>query len=93
MTSSAFFDYVCDRCGKPFCERILVMNLAMDKEDEQYCLECLAVTESQITPPDFFVWISDYIQARDCFKSPWDKFNVTPCPRITDKTCYCHDTK
>ena len=83
------FDYTCDDCERPFCERILVMNLALDHEDEMFCLECLTQKEGLDSTHAFYLWITDYIMARDCFASPWGKFNASPCPRIQDKSCFC----
>lgn len=83
-----FFEYVCDGCGKPFCERIHVMNLVLDNLDEEFCLECLAAEESH-EPEGFYQWIINYVDARECFKSVWDKFDASPCPRIPDKSCFC----
>jgi hypothetical protein len=83
-----FFDYQCDNCGKPFCERIHVMNMVLNLVEEEFCLECLAENESR-SPETFYYWIIDYVMARDCFKGPWEKFNPAPCPRITDKSCFC----
>lgn len=83
-----FFDYTCDQCGTPFCERIHVMNMALDRIEEEFCLTCLAQHEN-LSPEDFYHWIVDYVMARDCFQSPWEKFNANPCPRIVDKTCFC----
>lgn len=89
MSESTFFEYVCNTCQTPFCERILVMNLALDLEDEQYCLKCLSSQEGLNNEKAFYDFITPYIKARDCFLSPWQKFNPNPCPRITDKTCFC----
>ena len=88
MSERSFFDYHCDACGTPFCERIHVMNLALDNLDDEYCLECLAKGE-RVLPEAFYHWIVEYINARDCFKTPWDEFNAAPCARIVDKTCFC----
>lgn len=85
---SAFFTYTCDDCGTPFCERILVINLALDFVDDAYCLACLAQKEDT-EPEALFHWIGDYIQSRNCFKTPWDSFDPASCPRIQEKTCYC----
>jgi TusA-related sulfurtransferase len=87
-----FFEYTCDLCGKPLCERIGVMNLVLDQVDETNCLECLAQKEN-MSPQAFYDWILEYVKARDCFKTPWDKFNYAPCPRIEDKTCFCGPTE
>lgn len=85
---SAFFTYTCDDCGTPFCERILVMNLAMDLVEDAYCLTCLAQREGT-EPEAFFEWVRGYIESRNCFKTPWDSFDAAPCPRIADKSCFC----
>lgn len=83
-----FFDYYCDQCGKPFCERIHVMNLVLNNLEEEFCLECLGASES-LSGEAFYHWVLDYVMARDCFKGPWEQFNAAPCPRIVDKTCFC----
>lgn len=85
-----FFDYYCDQCDRPFCERIHVMNLALDHVEAEYCLECLAQQEG-VTSEGFYHWIIEYVMARDCFKTPWDNFQFAVCPRITDKSCYCEE--
>jgi len=88
MAESPFFDYMCDRCGGPFCERVNVMNLALNYVDETFCLPCLSAelgkSESDLAD---FAWL--YVQARDCFKDPWMKFDASACPKLEDKTCYC----
>lgn len=83
-----FFDYYCDNCDKPFCERIQVMNLALNYVEEAFCLECLASREG-VEPEAFYYWILDYVASRDCFKTPWENFSAASCPRIVDKTCFC----
>lgn len=88
MSTRSFFSYYCDRCDRPFCERIHVMNLALNHIDEEYCLECLADDTAQ-SPEDFYTWILEYVQERECFLTPWTNFSVAACPRITDKTCFC----
>jgi hypothetical protein len=90
---SLFFEYTCDTCATPFCERILIMNMALGFEEEQYCLKCLTQQENQPSEKLFFDWIKDYILARDCFLSPWQKFNPSPCPRIADQTGFCSPTE
>lgn len=88
MVEPSFFDYMCDRCGGPFCERVHVMNMALNYIDEEYCLACLS-KELGKTEPELadFAWL--YVQARDCFKDPWTKFDATACPRIETQNCYC----
>ena len=64
------------------------MNLALNYVEEEYCLACLAAelgkTENAVAD---FAW--SYVQARDCFKDPWLKFNAGACPRLETHTCYC----
>ncbi len=87
-TPDAFFDYHCDRCGAPFCERVQIMNLALGYVDETLCLACLSAELSKPEPDvAHFAWA--YVQARDCFKDPWLKFNASACPRLESHTCYC----
>lgn len=83
-----FFEYTCDRCGRPFCERISVMNLALDNIDDAFCLECLSEAEG-LSPEAFYTWILAYVRDRECFLTPWTNFKHATCPRITDKTCFC----
>jgi hypothetical protein len=85
---SDFFDYHCEQCGKPFCERIQVMNLALNHLESGFCLECLSSKE-ELDPIAFYQWILDYIELRPCFKTPWTEFDYSPCPRVTDKSCFC----
>jgi len=85
---SEFFDYHCVSCAKPFCERIHIMNLALNHIESEFCLECLAQKEKQI-PEAFYQWILDYIKMRPCFQKPWAAFDYVTCPRIVDKSCFC----
>jgi hypothetical protein len=89
MEQPFVFDYTCDDCATPFCERILVMNLALDYEDSQYCLSCLCKKEELANEEALYTWVLDYVMARDCFKSPWDKFSPLNCPRSLEGSCYC----
>ncbi len=86
-----FFEYYCDSCDKPFCERIHVMNLVLNNVEEEFCLECLAQNEG-LAGEAFYQWILDYVEARECFKTPWDNFKFALCPRIADKSCFCKVT-
>jgi hypothetical protein len=92
MTNPAesFFDYFCDRCGAPFCERVQVMNLALNYVEEQYCLPCLAA-EQDMGQADFAAFAKEYVYARECFKTPWDNFNALVCPHIEAQQCFCQD--
>jgi len=85
-----FFDYTCDRCGAPFCERVQLMNLALDYVDEQFCLACLAAGQdmNETAMADF---ARDYIDSRECFKTPWEKFDATGCPKLATHSCHCQD--
>ncbi len=87
MTSN-FFDYTCDTCGEPFCERVNIMNLALGFVEDAFCLNCLAQTHNQ-TEEDMAAFCWDYVKTRDCFKAPWLKFNASVCPKISNKHCYC----
>lgn len=86
----SFFDYTCDRCGQPLCERVQLMNLALNYEEEIYCLNCLAA-EQGMSEPELAEFTKAYIQSRDCFKTPWDKFNAKPCPKLSTHQCFCQD--
>lgn len=86
-----FFEYQCDSCNRPFCERIHLMNLALDRIEEECCLECLSKAEG-LSPAEFYNWILEYVMARDCFKTPWNSFNASLCPRLADKSCFCKET-
>lgn len=88
-----FFDYTCDRCGAPVCERVQIMNLALDYVDELFCLSCLAA-ELDMTAPALADYARQYVQARECFKTPWDAFapQALQCPQLTLKQCYCQDS-
>lgn len=92
MDTSAFFDYACDRCGAPFCERVQIMNLALDYVDEMYCLSCLA-TEQAMADADLAEFAKDYVYARECFKTPWDNFadKAVTCPKLQTQQCFCQD--
>ncbi len=90
--AASFFDYPCDRCGAMFCERVQIMNLALNYVDEQYCLACLAAEQglSEAAMADF---AREYVLARECFKTPWDHFapRARQCPRLPEGTCHCQD--
>jgi hypothetical protein len=92
MSDAAFFDYYCDRCGAPFCERVQIMNLALNYVDEMFCLMCLAA-EQGLSEADMATFARDYVYGRECFKTPWDHFGpqARQCPRLTTETCFCQD--
>jgi hypothetical protein len=89
-TDISFFDYTCDQCGAPVCERVQLMNLALDYVEDLYCLQCLA-TEQGMEQPELAEFAKDYVYSRECFKTPWDKFNAKACPRLSQNQCYCQD--
>lgn len=91
MMNDPFFDYACDRCGAPFCERVQIMNLALDYVEEQFCLDCLAAEQGMV-PAELAAFAKDYVHARECFKTPWEKFNAAACPLIAQGQCHCQDT-
>jgi hypothetical protein len=85
---SNFFDYYCEQCDAPFCERVHLMNLALDYVETEYCLPCLA-QELEQTPESLSAFVWEYICARDCFRNPWQQFNATTCPKIEESNCFC----
>lgn len=87
---TAFFDYTCDRCGAPVCERVQIMNLALNYVETLFCLHCLA-GEQDLTEAAMAEFAKAYVHARECFKTPWDTFNASACPKISTHTCYCQD--
>lgn len=90
--ASAFFPYTCDSCTAPVCERGHIMNLALGLEEILLCVPCLAQHQGN-APDDLVETLYDYIQSRDCFKSPWEKNPAHHCPHFidADHTCYCLD--
>lgn len=84
----SFFDYFCDECGSQFCERVNLMNLALDQIDEAYCINCLA-KDNDLTVEKMADFAWGYIEQRDCFKDPWMKFDASACPLIEDNACHC----
>jgi hypothetical protein len=91
LPTASFFDYHCDRCDASVCERVQLMNLALNYEEELFCLDCLA-TEQESTPADLADFAKSYVYSRDCFKNPWNKFNAAPCPKIALHQCFCQDS-
>lgn len=87
-----FFDYACDRCGALVCERVQIMNLALDNVEELFCLACLA-EEQDMEQPALAEFARDYVYSRECFKTPWDAFaaQAQRCPNLANHTCYCQD--
>lgn len=64
------------------------MNLALGLVDDAFCLACLA-REHQQSEQAMAEFCWGYVQARDCFKTPWLKFDATACPKQETSTCYC----
>jgi hypothetical protein len=89
-TELSFFTYTCDRCGALLCERVQLMNLALNYVEDLYCLTCLA-TEQDMPEPELAEFAKDYVYSRECFKMPWDKFDAKPCPRLQHQQCFCQD--
>lgn len=88
MEAAAFFDYYCTRCDTPYCERVNIMNLALDYTEEGFCLSCLAQAH-EMREPELAAFILDYVNSRECFQTPWNTFDPAPCPKNETKTCYC----
>lgn len=92
MPAPDFFDYTCDHCGAPVCERVQIMNLSLDNVDDLFCLACLA-EEQDMTQSALAEFAKDYVYSRECFKTPWDAFNAKPCPKLATGACYCQDAE
>lgn len=92
MPESLFFDYHCDRCDALFCERVQIMNLALNYIDEMFCLSCLA-KEQDLSEAEMAQFAKEYVYARECFKTPWDNFSpqAQQCPRLPLQQCFCQD--
>ncbi len=86
---SDFLAFLCDACDAPFCERVSLMNLALGHTEDAYCLTCLA-REYDRSEADMAAFCRDYVRARECFLTPWQKIDTHACPKRTDNTCYCH---
>jgi hypothetical protein len=85
---SSFFSYECLACSAPVCERVMIMNLALGYEDDIFCLTCLA-QDIGASSADIAEQARDYVMARDCFRSPWSKFDASACPRQAEQSCPC----
>jgi|SRR6478609_7741519 len=87
-----FFDYTCDLCGAPLCERVQIMNLSLDYVDDLYCLSCLAKQQG-LSDAELAETAKEYVQGRECFKTPWDKFasQAQVCPLLKYQSCPCQD--
>lgn len=89
---SDFFIYPCDHCGAGFCERVNLMNLALDYVESAYCLDCLARMH-EMNPAELANFAQAYVHARECFKTPWDNeaAHAAQCPRLPESQCHCQD--
>ena len=89
---SLFFDYTCDRCGTPLCERVQIMNLSLDYVDDLYCLSCLAA-EQGLSEAEMAETAREFVYGRECFKTPWDNFGplARQCPLLKYQACPCQD--
>ena len=88
MPSDTFFNYTCDQCQAPVCERMLLFALAHDVEEETLCLDCLVKQES-VEKEAFVQQTKAYIQSRNCFKKPWHAFDASQCPLLESHQCHC----
>jgi len=92
LEDSMFFDYTCDLCGNPLCERVQIMNLSLDYIEELYCLSCLSQQQG-LNEAEMAETAKEYVQGRDCFKTPWDNFGpqARTCPLLKFQLCPCQD--
>jgi hypothetical protein len=87
-----FFEYACDRCNAPVCERQTLIGLALGVEEETLCIACLEVQEG-LAQDVFLPKTKRYIQSRDCFKKPWNAVaeQAKNCPLLPLGQCPCQD--
>ncbi len=64
------------------------MNMALGLIEVECCLPCLA-SQYQRPPADMAAFCYGYVQARDCFLDPWNKFSAGSCPKLVDNACHC----
>lgn len=70
----------CNQCKGAICMRQQVVNLALGKVEEMLCLRCLHV-ETECEPASTLERMIPYIQSRDCFLKPWNRYkDVSYCP-------------
>jgi hypothetical protein len=86
---SVSFDYYCSRCDATYCERVNLLNLALDYDDDGFCLACLCAEQTTETPQALVAALLPYINSRDCFKKPWHAQDTRHCARKADATCFC----
>jgi hypothetical protein len=77
---------ICDQCSSCICERVYIINLALNYIDQCLCLKCLA-SEKGIDEGQVFRSLADYIKSRPCFKAEWDHVNYKECKKYPH--CYC----
>ncbi|MBK8189487.1 MAG: hypothetical protein IPK79_03465 [Vampirovibrionales bacterium] len=56
------------------------MNFAVGVIDDPTCLSCLG-KEFQRSEAAMAAYCWRYIQQRECFLTPWQAFDPSPCPR------------
>jgi hypothetical protein len=88
--SDSFFDYACDACDAPVCERMLLFGLANDIEEDTLCLDCLA-KQLDVPKGKMMTKTRRYIMSRDCFKKPWLAFEASGCP-LVENCCSAEGT-
>ena len=89
---SAFFEYACDKCNAPVCERQTLIGLALGVEEETLCIRCLEA-QQDLEQAVFLPKTKRYIQSRDCFKKPWNAVaeQAQNCPLLPLGQCPCQD--
>ena len=90
MQAETFFDYSCDNCAAPVCERMMLICLSLGYEDELLCTDCLSKEEG-LALDTMLKSSKRYILSRDCFKKPWQKFQAEACPKLKVNACPCQD--
>ena len=84
----------CSECGAPICQRAFTINLALGYDEEQLCLNCLALKHEK-SPTEIFELGFHYVQNRDCFRKAWlRQTNPASCPlpeTCVFKTCFNED--
>jgi hypothetical protein len=90
--NAPFFEYACDRCNAPVCERQALIALALGVEEETLCMACLEIQEG-LAQAVFLPKTKRYIQSRDCFKKPWNAVaeHAKNCPMLPLGHCPCQD--
>lgn len=86
----AFFDYRCDTCGTVMCERETLFALSLGHEEGTLCVHCLS-REEEIPLETLLQQCKRYMQARDCFRKPWNNAEAQAacCPLKASHACVC----